>query len=167
MMHGAIYAVMKTEGELHNKIRGWVNNTIIFFIICYATTTMATLIFVPHMSNALRAVPWLFAVPILNMLAIANVPREIHHGRDFRAFLSSCAAVAALLMTFGIGMYPNLIRSTPAPNYSLTIYNAASSGKTLAIMLIIAALGIPLVLAYTISIYWIFRGKVRIDQRSY
>jgi cytochrome d ubiquinol oxidase subunit II len=37
MMHGAIYAVMKTEGELHDKLRGWINNTIIFFIICYAT----------------------------------------------------------------------------------------------------------------------------------
>ncbi len=167
MMHGAIYAVMKTEGELHNRIRGWVNNAIIFFIICYATTTMSTLVFVPHMSNALRAVPWLFAVPVLNMLAIANIPREIHHGRDLRAFLSSCAAVTALLVTFGIGMYPDLIRSMPNSANSLTVYNAASSGKTLQIMLVIAVLGIPLVLAYTISIYWIFRGKVRLDKRSY
>jgi cytochrome d ubiquinol oxidase subunit II len=167
MMHGAIYAVMKTEGELHDKIRGWINNTIIFFIICYATTTMATLVFVPHMSSALRSAPWLFIVPLLNMLAIANIPREIHNRRDFRAFLSSCAAVAALLMTFGIGMYPELIRSVPNANNSLTIYNAASSETTLQIMLIIAALGIPLVLAYTISIYWIFRGKVKLDKRSY
>ncbi len=42
MMHGSIYAVMKTEGELHRKLRGWINNTIILFIICYATMTMAT-----------------------------------------------------------------------------------------------------------------------------
>ena len=44
MMHGSIYVVMKTEGELQNKIRSWVNNTIIFFVICYVTTTMYTLI---------------------------------------------------------------------------------------------------------------------------
>ena len=39
--------------------------------------------------------------------------------------------------------------------------------KTLEIMLIIAAMGIPLVLAYTASIYWIFRGKVKLDSSSY
>ena len=101
------------------------------------------------------------------MLAIANIPREIHHGRDMRAFLSSCASIAALLALFGIGMYPDLIFSSPNPANSLTIYNAASSAKTLEIMLIIAAMGVPLVLAYTASIYWIFRGKVKLDSSSY
>ena len=50
MMHGAIYALMKTEGPLHDKLRGWINKCIIFFIICYAVTTMATLLYVPHMA---------------------------------------------------------------------------------------------------------------------
>jgi cytochrome d ubiquinol oxidase subunit II len=44
MMHGAIYLVMKTEGTLQDIVRGWVNNTIIFFVITYVTSTMATLI---------------------------------------------------------------------------------------------------------------------------
>ena len=34
-------------------------------------------------------------------------------------------------------------------------------------MLVIAGIGIPLVLAYTVSIYWIFRGKVKLDSMSY
>jgi len=34
-------------------------------------------------------------------------------------------------------------------------------------MLIIALIGIPFVFAYTITIYWIFRGKVKIDEMSY
>ncbi|MBD3381407.1 MAG: cytochrome d ubiquinol oxidase subunit II [candidate division Zixibacteria bacterium] len=167
MMHGAIYLVMKTEGELQSRIRGWVNNTIVFFIICYVTTTMATLLYVPHMSANIKANPWLFVVPLLNMLAVANIPREIHHGREFRAFLSSCASMIALLALFGIGMYPNLILSNPEVANSLNIYNAASSDKTLGIMLIIAALGMPMVIAYTTSIYWIFRGKVKLDSTSY
>jgi len=95
------------------------------------------------------------------------VPREIHHGRELRAFLSSSAAIAALLALFGIGMFPNLIRSLPLPEHSLTVYNAASSPKTLKIMLIIALLGMPLVVAYTVSIYWIFRGKVKLSDSSY
>ncbi len=167
MMHGAIYLLMKTEGELQSKIRTWVNPTIIFFIICYILTTMASLLYIPHMSENLKAFPPLMILPLLNALAIANIPREIHHGREFRAFLSSCAAMVALLALFGIGMYPNLILSTPDVANSLNIYNAASSDKTLGIMLVIAILGMPLVIAYTISIYWIFRGKVKLDSTSY
>jgi cytochrome d ubiquinol oxidase subunit II len=167
MMHGAIYALMKTEGALHDKLRGWINNCIIFFIICYAVTTMATLLYVPHMAARVRANPWLFSIALLNMLAIANVPREIHHGRDWRAFLSSCLAMAALMGLFGLEMFPNLVRGNPAPEHSLTVYNAASSGKTLGIMLTVALIGVPLVLAYTTSIYWIFRGKVKLDRMSY
>ena len=53
------------------------------------------------------------------------------------------------------------------PANSLTIYNAASSPKTLGIMLVIAIIGVPLVLAYTASIYWVFRGKVKLDRFSY
>lgn len=167
MMHGAIYGVMKTEGELHNKMRGWVNNTIIFFVICYVTTTMATLVYYPHMTEHFKEYPYLFIVAILNMLAVANIPREILHGNDFKAFLSSSASIAALMALFAIGLFPNIVISNPDPQNSLTIYNAASSQKTLNIMLIIALIGIPFVLAYTISIYWIFRGKVKLTKMSY
>ncbi|HET55068.1 MAG TPA: cytochrome d ubiquinol oxidase subunit II [Ignavibacteria bacterium] len=167
MMHGAIYAVLKTEGEFQKRISGWVNNTIIFFVIMYVTTTMATLIYYPHMIDHFKDSPVLFLVALLNMLAIANIPREIHHGREFRAFLSSAASIAALLALFAIGLFPNIVLSNPNPELSLNIYNGASSQKTLNIMLIMAIIGIPFVLAYTISIYWIFRGKVKLNAMSY
>jgi cytochrome bd ubiquinol oxidase subunit II len=167
MMHGSIYMLLKTHGGLHTRVRVWVNNTILFFIISYTITTIATLLYVPHMVATIRAHPTLFVISLLNTLAIANVPREVYHGRDFRAFLSSCAAMAALLALFGVGMYPDLVAASNNPAYSLTIYNAASSQKTLGIMLVIAIIGIPLILAYTASIYWVFRGKVKLDHSSY
>lgn len=167
MMHGAIYIVLKTEGELQAKVGAWVNNTFIFFVLCYVTTTMVTLLYVPHMSAYLKAHPILFGVAVLTMLAIANIPREIAHRREFFAFLSSCATMLGLLALFGIGVFPNLVYSNPFAENSLTIYNAASSPGTLEIMLIIAIIGIPIVLAYTASIYWIFRGKVKLDTSSY
>jgi cytochrome d ubiquinol oxidase subunit II len=167
MMHGAIYLVMKTEGALHEKIRGWTRPTIIFFVICYITTTMATLLYVPHLTEIIRRRPEFFIVALASMLAIANIPREIYHGRDFRAFLSSSFAIVTLLALFGLGMYPDFVYSIPTPENSLDIRNAASSQKTLGIMLIIAAIGVPLVLAYTSSIYWVFRGKVKLDRTSY
>lgn len=167
MMHGAIYAVMKTEGALHEKLRGWVNPCIIFFIMCYAMVTMATLLYVPHMTETVKAHPFFFGVGLVSILAIANIPREVHHGRDFLAFLSSCVAMVALMALFGLGMFPDLVLSNPHPENSLTIYNAASSLKTLKVMLIIACLGVPVVIAYTASIYWVFRGKVKLTETSY
>ncbi len=167
MMHGAIYVVLKTDGELHQIARGWVNNTIIFFIICYGITTMATLLYMPHMSQQMRGNPGFFIVPLATMLAIANIPREIHHGRDFWAFLSSSAAMGGLMALVGLGLYPLLVVSRPNPGLSLTIYNAASSPQTLGIMLVIALIGVPMVLAYTGCVYYIFRGKVKLDSMSY
>lgn len=167
MMHGAIFLVMKTEGELQSLVRGWVNNSIIFFVICYVTTTMATLIYVPQMASVFKSHPEYFIIAILNMLAIANIPREIFHGREFRAFFSSCFSILALLTLFSLGVFPNLLTSTISPEYSLNLYNAASSRATLEVMFTMALIGIPFVLAYTISIYWIFRGKVKLDSTSY
>ena len=167
MMHGAIYGVMKTEGELHDKLRLWAMRCIIFFAICAVTLTMATLLYVPHMASRVRANPWLFSVALLNMLTIANIPREFHRGRDRMAFVSSCGTIITLMALFALNMFPNIVYSPDHPENSLTIYNAASSPKTLGIMLIIACIGVPVVIAYTISIYWLFRGKVKLDRVSY
>ncbi len=167
VMHGAIYGILKTEGSIQNKLLSWVNNTIIFFVISYITITMATLLFIPHFTEYIHNNPWLFVLAIANMLAIANIPREINSKRYWRAFLSSAATIAALLALFGLGMFPHMVYSNPFPEHSLTIYNAASSTKTLKIMLIMAGIGMPLVLGYTVSIYWIFRGKVQLNENSY
>ena len=140
---------------------------IIFFVICAATTTMATLLYVPHMADRVRDNPWLFSIVLANMLAIANIPREFHRNHDWLAFLSSCAAMITLMLLFGLNLFPNMVYSVPNPENSLNIYNAASSHKTLGIMLVIACIGVPIVIAYTVCIYWIFRGKVKLDRMSY
>lgn len=167
-MHGSIYILMKTEGELHDKMREWVNPAIIIFIMCYAIATMATLIYMPHMSEAIKQRPEFFIIGLCNMFAIANIPREIQKGRDWAAFASSCVNIGCLMALYALGTYPNVIRASNDPsNLSLTIYNSASSTLTLEILLVIAVMGIPLVAAYTLAIYWIFRGKVRLHSTSY
>ena len=75
--------------------------------------------------------------------------------------------LAALAFLFGVAIYPNLIVSSTNPQYSLNIYNAASSQKTLSIMLIMACLGLPFVFAYTAVVYWVFHGKVQLGKFSY
>lgn len=166
-MHGAIYLLLKTEGGLHARLREWINPLIIAFILGYALLTLATLLYVPHVTDAFRREPWFFALVVPVVLAIANIPREVNRGSDFLAFLSSCTAMAGLMAVFAIGMFPTLVYSNPLPEHSLTAYNAASSPRTLGIMLTIALIGFPIVVSYSSSIYYIFRGKVRLDRMSY
>jgi cytochrome d ubiquinol oxidase subunit II len=65
-------------------------------------------------------------------------------------------------------LFPNLVTSSVNPDaYSLSIWRAASSPRTLEIMLLIAVIGMPCVLAYTGVVYWTFRGKVQLDKHSY
>lgn len=167
-MHGAIFVVMKTEGELHDKLRARVNPAIIFFIMTYAVTTIATLIYMPHMVEVIKERWPIFILAVIDMFLIANIPREINFGRDGRAFACSCLNIVCLMGLYGVGTFPNVIRDLNLPEtLSLTIYNASSSKKTLEILLFIATIGVPLVVSYTIGIYYVFRGKVKLDASSY
>lgn len=166
-MHGAIYLHLKTKGALQGRIRGAINPLIIAFIVGYAILTLATLLYIPHITEVLRETPVLFVLVVALVLAIANIPREIHLGRDGRAFSSSCITMALLMAVFGLGMFPHMVYSRGNPEFSLTAYNGASTAKTLRIMLTIALIGIPIVLAYTVSVYYIFRGKVTLTKDSY
>jgi cytochrome d ubiquinol oxidase subunit II len=168
VMHGAIFLMMKTEGELHEKLRRWLMPSVIFFIVTYAITTVGTLIFMPHMTQAFVERPYFFLIALVNIFAVANIPREIHHGRDGRAFMMSCLNIVCLLVLYGIGTFPNVVRDLHDPLHnSLTIWNSSSSEKTLGYLLLISVIGVPLVLSYTIIIYYIFRGKVKLDSHSY
>ncbi len=166
-LHGSIYLYMKTEGELQQKIRGWIWKIFPVFATLFVIATLATLERVPTMMLNLKQFPFMWVIAALNVLAIANIPRALYLGLPFRAFVSSACSIAALIALFGMGIYPNLIVSSLDPAWNLTLYNAASSQKTLKIMLIIAIIGMPFVIAYTASIYWIFRGKVKLDRFSY
>lgn len=160
MMHGSIYLALKTEGEFHETVRKWVKNSMIFYFVMFGVTTIATFVFAPQMAKRLMEMPLLFVLPLLNVLALANVPREIYHKRDFFAFLSSCFAIVMNLALFGIGLFPNMVPNFENPSTSLTIMNSAASTPSLTIMMTIAVIGVPFVLAYTGAIYWVFRGKV-------
>jgi len=166
-MHGSIYLYLKTEGALQERIHRWMWRTFGLFMIMYMITTIFTLEAVPHATRNLREYPWLWIVPVLNVLAVANIPRAIYQGRPLYAFISSACTIIALNFLFGAALFPNLLMSSSNPEWGLTIYTAASSQKTLKIMAIIAFLGMPFVLAYTTVIYWTFRGKVEMGKFSY
>jgi cytochrome d ubiquinol oxidase subunit II len=166
-MHGSIYLYLKTEGELQQRLHGWMWRTFGVFLAMYMLTTILTLVSYPAATRNFERAPWVWIVVLLNILAIANIPRAIHHNRPLYAFISSSATIAALVFLFGVALFPNMVVSTLNPAWNLTIYNAAASQKTLGIMRVIAFCGMPFVLAYTATIYWVFRGKVQLGKFSY
>lgn len=166
-MHGAIYLAMKTEGKLYDKITGLLRRAIIAFVVLFAIVTLYTLIYIPHLSDDFKSNPALFVVPLLAFLSIANIPRLASKHKFKLAFLFSALSVSFVLMLVAIELYPVLIISTIGEQYDITVYNAASSEKSLGIMLLMAAIGAPLVLAYTVFVYKTFWGKVKLDETSY
>lgn len=165
-MHGTIYLAMKTEGSAHQTVRRWINKAILSFLFWYIVTSIATLIYMPHMLDRFLAQPYLSIFPLFALLAIISIPYQVRKGNDGWAFVFSCVSISFLLLLFSLGTFPIIVRST-IPAHSVTIYNAASSPKTLRILLTVVALGLPLVFAYGIWVYRIFRGKVRLEKSSY
>ncbi|WEK36897.1 MAG: cytochrome d ubiquinol oxidase subunit II [Candidatus Pseudobacter hemicellulosilyticus] len=166
-MHGAIYLTMKTENRLFAKMHILSNNFVIFFVLSFVITTMYTLLYVPHLSDFFRNNQVGFIIPMLMVLAIANIPRQLKKGKYRYAFISSCLTIALLLIMVALEVYPYLLYSTGDPANSITIDNGASSPKTMKILLIIALIGTPLVALYTSFVFWTFKGKVKLDEMSY
>jgi cytochrome d ubiquinol oxidase subunit II len=167
-MHGAIYLYMKTDGEAHDVVRKWILPSIIIFVFFFAVTTTMTLLYLPDMFERHRENPLLWILPLLAIAAIVTVPIQVRKDRGGRAFVSSCVSIMLLLCLFHIGTYPYILHSTINPEInSLTIYNTAASKKTLGILMIVVAIGIPMVFAYGFWVYRVFRGKVRLDSNSY
>lgn len=168
MVHGVTFLLMKTEGELHARLRRFVNPTMLAFVILYFIVTIDTMVHQPYMLERFKAHPMLYLIPVLTVIAIINIPYQIHKKRDGFAFIFSSITVLMLYTLFGVSTFPVILRSTINPElYSLTMYNSSSEPLTLKILLLIALIGIPLVLAYGFFLYRIFRGKVKIDSSSY
>jgi cytochrome d ubiquinol oxidase subunit II len=167
VLHGAVYLHGKTEGALQARVKRAVWTAVGCFFALYMLTTIATITTVPQATGNFGRFSWAWGIVLLNVLALANIPREIFLDRSGRAFVSSAIAIMCLVALFGLAEFPNLLTSSVATSPSLTIYNASSSEKTLGIMRIVAFLGLPFVVTYTAIVHWVFRGKVRVGKHSY
>jgi cytochrome bd ubiquinol oxidase subunit II len=167
MMHGAIYLVMKTEKRLYTKLTILVKNTTIFFVISVLLLSFYTLLYREHLTARIKENTWMFVIPVLMVLAVANIARRTSQQKYRQAFLSSSVVISLLLVIVAVELYPNMVVSTIDPAYSLTVANSSSSEKSLGIMLVFAGIGVPLVAIYTSFVFWTFKGKVKLDEMSY
>jgi cytochrome d ubiquinol oxidase subunit II len=162
LMHGSIFLHLKTTGKLQQRIYHWMWRSYGVFVAMYMVVTVATWFYAPRATAPFQNSPIAWMVVLVNVVAVLSIPVALRKHWSGRAFVASCLTVGAFVTLLGIALFPNLVTSDPTPENSLTIYNAASSHKTLGIMLIVAAIGMPFVVAYTSVIYWVFRGRVTI-----
>lgn len=166
-MHGAIFLLMKTEGELQEKLMRYANFLVPVFYLLFIAATIWTWLELPQITSVFLDYPIFFLVPIVLVGFMVLEPIFLRKRCFGYAFLCSMLIIILLFSLCLIGTFPNMIPSTLNMAYTLTVYNASSQPMTLGITLIIAVIGLPLVFLYGAILYRIFRGKTKITDHSY
>ncbi len=167
VMHGVLWLRLKTDGPLAQRMGRTATRMWMVLMLLYLAITVATFFAAPRIfARALdRPLFWVFFLTM--MTGIFIMPPAISAARNKLAFLGSALATTGIIAATAVCMFPVLVPSSLDPAFSLDIYNASSTQRTLGVMLIIAGIGMPLVIGYTSWIYWTFRGKVELDEHSY
>jgi len=167
VMHGAIYMTLKAEGELLERMTGWASRGWILFVILYIMATLYTFFVAGYLFEDVLSSPLFWILFILLLVSIIYIPVALKAQKYFRAFLSSSITITSIIGLAAVSMFPKLVPSSIDLANSLTIYNASSTPRTLTAMLIIALIGMPVVIGYTIYVYRVFRGTTEITEDSY
>ena len=107
-----------------------------------------------------HAHPWMIIAPLLVYIMAPLAALLVGRKRFFLAFVASGLAIAGVISTAGLSLFPFLLPSSSDPNASLTVWDASSSQLTLGIMLGATIIFLPIVLAYTTWVYSVLRGRV-------
>lgn len=104
--------------------------------------------------------PILWLVPALGVTAFLVCAVSSKARKHVAAFVSSAVAMAMVILTAGISMFPFVMPSSTMPAHSLTMWDATASETTLFIMFIVACIFVPTILAYTAWSYFVMRGRL-------
>ncbi|MFA6318337.1 MAG: cytochrome d ubiquinol oxidase subunit II [Elusimicrobiota bacterium] len=166
-MHGACFLCVKTEGHLQARIHLWRKRILLAFLVLYLVALVSIMARNGSAAEHLRDRPFVGLFAAAGLMLAAGAFREAHLGRGLRALGASSLIVLMSVAVFCGCLYPDLVPSSLDPAWSLDVWNAASSSKTLRIMAAVALIGLPLAVAYSVFMHLAFRGKVRIENTSY
>ncbi|MEN3044872.1 MAG: cytochrome d ubiquinol oxidase subunit II [Candidatus Hydrothermales bacterium] len=155
LLQGISYSILKTDGELKERSYRIARKIWIIFIIIFIISFIATLIWMPE--NLTKLLAWFFVALSLLFWILYGI--SLNKKKDGFCFLFSSLLFVSLWGIVGSIHFPYLVRANNVPEYSLTIYNASSSLLTLKVMFIIALIGMPFVIGYTIYVYNVFKGR--------
>ena len=186
VMHGAVYLQMRTEDEINTRAKKAVRIFAVVFLVAFAIAGVwqafgiegYRIIAGPDPGTAITPLdkkvetavgalmqnysiyPWTVLAPALAFAGaiLAFVLSGIN--RAGLAFVCSGSALAGVILTAGLAMFPFVMPSSTHPNSSLTAFDATSSHLTLNVMFIAVVVFLPIVLAYTSWVYRVMRGKI-------
>ena len=162
---GAAWLLIKTEGPLHERARGWAQKAAVAVGVILAMVSVATLFIHPLVAMRWGAGPQgldqqrllpLLPIPLMGLVGLMMAffgarSREAHaHAPMVGGFLTFLSGYVGL----AVGFMPFIVP------YAVTYEQAASSPQALTLMLGGVAILLPFILGYTAWVYWIFRGKV-------
>ncbi len=150
--HGTVFAALKTLGPIRVRARrlaARLGACTVPVVAGFLAWTQA------HGGDTASLAALAVAVLALPAALLAN-----RAGREGRAFAASGVAVAAVVATLFLALFPDVMPSTSDPAWSLTVSNAAAAPYTLRIMTWIAGVMTPLVVAYQGWTYWVFRKRI-------
>jgi cytochrome bd ubiquinol oxidase subunit II len=104
--------------------------------------------------------PALWAIPALAYVGGLVVLWTLKRGHTLGAFVGSSLACLSVILTAGVALFPFVLPSSEIPNSSLTVWDATSSHHTLGVMLWVAVIFTPIVVAYTAWAYRVMAGTV-------
>jgi len=159
LMQGGAYGTLRATGALRERCKKVHQGTRYLLIVLLAPAVAVGAFLVP--GAAYRFMPWLFVA--LTMAAWAAGRVALKQDRDGAGFQFSSLMIIGLWGVMASAQFPFLVRASNMPTRGLDLYGASSSPLTLRVMLIIAAVGMPIVLAYTIWVYRMFRGRITPD----
>lgn len=158
LLSGSLWIQIKTSGEVATRAARltspyWYSTSILFAIFLVASVNRT-----PLFDNYV-ATPLLFILPILSLMAILAVKIMIYKQKVLAAWLLVATSTLGLLATGFVGMYPNMLPARD-PQYSLTLFDAMGSKLNLSLMLIVALIFVPIIIAYQLWAYKIFKDKI-------
>lgn len=158
-VHGSLYAAIKTDGALSTRAAAMANKLwlplLIVAVAFLGYTYPATKLY----DNFLKA-PLFLIIPGIAVASLVLLKVFASKGEMHKAFLFSCLTIVFVVFTGVTGLFPNLIPSSLDPASNLTIFNSSSSLYTLRIMTVVALIFVPIVIAYKIWVYRIFKARV-------
>jgi cytochrome d ubiquinol oxidase subunit II len=166
-MHGSLYLAVKTEGELQARVRRWIPRFIAAFTLTAAVSAVWIALEDYGVTDTFTDDVWTLIFPLGAAAAYVLMIVMFRRRRDVVAFFSSAAVLFLSLATISAGLYPNMLKSSTNPRFSMTVSNASAESYTLTVMLVVAIVGIPFVLLYTAGVQYLFSGKVKLTESSY
>ena len=141
---GLAFLALRTTGEVQNRAKNLLGKFAIADTVLVAVAALWGQFL--YTTQVMAWIPLIIAA----LAFVATVLMALR-GSAWGALLAHSVGIAGAVAWIFTAMAPNAMKSSLDPKFSLTIWDASSSQSTLAIMLVIALVVVPIVLGYT---YW-------------